>query len=294
MLRRGFTLVELLVVMAIIALLTAFLLPALSRARESARIKVCMSNLKELGLACRMFADEHAGHWPPRHVPYFRTYAPDMICWSFFDGAYMYPEYFNEIELTICPSDSEWFPQVENNLSRGVGHGWNAAPEPNPVKNRATYPPTPDYSYVYWGYLVEPRFCGTRNDLNLLGLILDGHGPGQVTVQTRWQDLRMVLPSTGRQETLYRLREGVERFLVEDINNPAARATAASNVPVMWDTIRTVDGQPMWNNCNHLPLAANVLFMDGHVEWAKYPQPDQSRLWMLSTIAEDTDYPNFP
>jgi prepilin-type processing-associated H-X9-DG protein len=78
---------------------------------------------------------------------------------------------------------------------------------------------------------------------------------------------------------MYRLREGIERFFITDINNPAASAMAQSEVPIMWDT---------WGNTqdaygalgpdasagvavfNHLPGGCNVLYMDGHVEFIKH------------------------
>src|SRR5436853_6813988 len=63
---RGFTLVELLVVIGIIALLISILLPALNKARESARQVQCLSNMKQLSVAVVSFANEHKGWMPGR------------------------------------------------------------------------------------------------------------------------------------------------------------------------------------------------------------------------------------
>lgn len=62
--RTGFTLIELLVVVAIIALLISILLPSLNRAREQVKATVCMANLRSMGQAFTMYAEEFKGVWP--------------------------------------------------------------------------------------------------------------------------------------------------------------------------------------------------------------------------------------
>jgi len=69
---------------------------------------------------------------------------------------------------------------------------------------------------------------------------------------------------------LYRLREGIERFFITDINNPGASALAQSTLVVIWDIIASTAGGA-GNQFNHVPGGMNILYMDGHVSFARYP-----------------------
>ena len=84
----------------------------------------------------------------------------------------------------------------------------------------------------------------------------------------------------GGGDTLYRVREGIERFMITDINNPAASALAQSEVPIMQDVFQAgnvnLSGAVKYadsgiSTFNHVPGGCNVLYMDGHVEFTKYP-----------------------
>lgn len=96
--RHGFSLLELLIVIAIMALLMALLLPAIQRVRTAADKMICGNNLKQIGIALHMFCNDHAGRFPATtHTLPFNV-----------DQTWIYtlaPYLENVDKIRICPVD---------------------------------------------------------------------------------------------------------------------------------------------------------------------------------------------
>ncbi len=99
--RSGFTLVELLVVIAIIGILASMLLPTLSKAREQARRRVCMSNLREIGKGCVIYSGDFNDYYPSVREPGTTTSRPLASLALLFD------QYVSARKIFVCPSTTD-------------------------------------------------------------------------------------------------------------------------------------------------------------------------------------------
>jgi prepilin-type N-terminal cleavage/methylation domain-containing protein/prepilin-type processing-associated H-X9-DG protein len=209
----------------------------------------------------------------------------------------IYPEYLTDPGVLLCPSDEAAGEGVDEALEviqqdpasalicPYIGHGDNG-----------------DASYVYIGYVLDrvedddptvdssalglpagvtlsAQMAGTTGWLltEALSGIGDNHTADKTDQNIDLGPLGLDGNGNAGGDTVNRLRDGIERFMITDINNAAGSAMAQSELPVLWDVIASNEAAvlgaagPGAQMFNHIPGGSNVLYMDGHVVFSKYP-----------------------
>ncbi len=135
-LRKGFTLIELLVVIAIIAILAAILFPVFAQAREKARSAGCLSNMKQVGTAMILYADDYDDQ-PPSGQAYFEQWVPKgdtswywtnqmggyngFQCYCYGRYSYQLDPYVKNMRLFECPSAGQVKPAGMGEITNETG-----------------------------------------------------------------------------------------------------------------------------------------------------------------------------
>ena len=137
--RKGFALIELLTVIAVISLLMAILVPVLGRARRSAQAGVCQSNMRQWGIVYKMYTDEFDGRFPQDYGEF---------AWYYPIKSY----YRNEAKILLCPTAKKPADPLGTEMGQSYGGTFLAWGYFEPIEARPPWDTYGSYGLNEWAY----------------------------------------------------------------------------------------------------------------------------------------------
>jgi hypothetical protein len=220
---RGWLVVIPLAAVAIIAVMA--LMSGARKSLEAGRRASSQNNLRQFGLVMKMYSSDHRGEYPPL-APYEGVWMADLRC--------LIPKYVRDVSIFFSPLHSD-HKKLEERMRTLLAQ--------DPVDWEQVHRVAAQH-YVYTGWVLT--------DADDLPEFMQGF---HRLTRNEYSDDVVV-----GERKFFRLREGVERFYVTDINNPSASAPSQSEIPVMFE---------------HVPrkyvlrIGMDVLYMDGHANFVE-------------------------